>query len=61
MTPQALLDLLLGGAQLLPTIAQVASRDRIFLEVVERGAGYTGFGAVNAPVRMAAQRREVPS
>lgn len=36
-------------------------RDRIFLEVVERGAGYTGFGAVNAPVRMAAQRREAPS
>jgi 4-hydroxyphenylpyruvate dioxygenase len=36
-------------------------RDRIFLEVVERGAGYTGFGAANASVRMAAQRREASS
>ncbi|GGJ18177.1 bifunctional sugar phosphate isomerase/epimerase/4-hydroxyphenylpyruvate dioxygenase family protein [Neoroseomonas lacus] len=33
-------------------------RDRIFLEVAERDGGYTGFGAVNAPVRMAAQRRD---
>lgn len=33
-------------------------RDRIFLEIAERRGGYTGFGAVNAPVRMAAQRRE---
>ena len=32
-------------------------RDRIFLEIAERGGGYGGFGAVNAPVRMAAQRR----
>ncbi|MBR0659808.1 bifunctional sugar phosphate isomerase/epimerase/4-hydroxyphenylpyruvate dioxygenase family protein [Neoroseomonas oryzicola] len=32
-------------------------RDRIFLEIAERSGGYTGFGAVNAPVRMAAQRR----
>jgi 4-hydroxyphenylpyruvate dioxygenase len=34
-----------------------AFRDRFFLEIVERGAGYAGFGAANAPVRMAAQRR----
>jgi len=31
--------------------------ERCFLEFVERGAGYTGFGAANAGVRMAAQRR----
>jgi 4-hydroxyphenylpyruvate dioxygenase len=34
-----------------------AFRERFFLEVVERAGGYTGFGAANAPVRMAAQRR----
>ncbi|MEU3269354.1 TIM barrel protein [Saccharomonospora sp. NPDC006951] len=30
--------------------------DRIFLEVVQRVGGYSGYGAVNAPVRMAAHR-----
>ncbi|WP_421083227.1 bifunctional sugar phosphate isomerase/epimerase/4-hydroxyphenylpyruvate dioxygenase family protein [Rothia nasimurium] len=30
---------------------------RIFFEVVERRAGYTGFGVANAPVRMASQHR----
>jgi 4-hydroxyphenylpyruvate dioxygenase len=34
-----------------------AFRDRFFFEIVERSGGYSGFGAVNAPVRMAAQRR----
>ncbi len=34
-----------------------AFRDRFFLEIVERADGYAGFGAANAPVRMAAQRR----
>lgn len=34
-----------------------AFRDRFFLELVERQGGYAGFGAVNAAVRMAAQRR----
>lgn len=34
-----------------------AFRDRFFLEVAERAGGYSGFGAANAPVRMAAQRR----
>ncbi|MDP3414412.1 bifunctional sugar phosphate isomerase/epimerase/4-hydroxyphenylpyruvate dioxygenase family protein [Falsiroseomonas sp.] len=33
-------------------------RDRFFLEIVERLKDYTGFGAANAPVRMAAQRRQ---
>lgn len=33
-----------------------AFHDRFFFELVER-RGYTGFGAVNAPVRMAAQAR----
>jgi len=32
-------------------------RDRVFLEIAERAGGYSGFGAANAPVRMAAQRR----
>jgi 4-hydroxyphenylpyruvate dioxygenase len=32
-------------------------RDRFFLEIAERQGGYAGFGAANAPVRMAAQRR----
>jgi 4-hydroxyphenylpyruvate dioxygenase len=30
---------------------------RLFFEVVQRGGGYDGYGAFNAPVRMAAQRR----
>jgi 4-hydroxyphenylpyruvate dioxygenase len=34
-----------------------AFRDRFFLEIVARADGYAGFGAANAPVRMAAQRR----
>ena len=29
---------------------------RLFFEVVQRRGGYTGYGAANAPVRMAAQR-----
>ncbi len=33
-----------------------AFRDRFFLELAERRDGYAGFGAANAPVRMAAQR-----
>jgi 4-hydroxyphenylpyruvate dioxygenase len=35
-----------------------AFRDRFFLEVAERRGGYAGFGAANAAVRMAAQRRQ---
>jgi 4-hydroxyphenylpyruvate dioxygenase len=31
-------------------------RDRVFFEIAERANGYFGFGAVNASVRMAAQR-----
>jgi 4-hydroxyphenylpyruvate dioxygenase len=34
-----------------------AFRDRFFFELVERDGGYRGFGAANAAVRMAAQRR----
>jgi 4-hydroxyphenylpyruvate dioxygenase len=30
---------------------------RVFFEVVQRVGGYTGYGAVNSPVRMAAHRR----
>ncbi len=35
-------------------------QNRFFFEVVERGAGYAGFGAANAAVRMAAQARQAP-
>jgi 4-hydroxyphenylpyruvate dioxygenase len=38
-----------------------AFRDRFFLELAERSGGYAGFGAANAPVRMAAQRRARPA
>lgn len=38
-----------------------AFRERFFLEIVERSGGYAGFGAANAAVRMAAQRRAVGS
>ena len=31
--------------------------DRFFFEVVERRNGYRGFGAANAPIRLAAQSR----
>jgi len=33
---------------------------RVFFEVVQRPPGYTGYGAANAPVRMAAQRAAAP-
>lgn len=32
-------------------------RERFFFEIAARGSDYAGFGAANAPVRMAAQRR----
>ena len=32
--------------------------DRFFFEIVERRGGYAGFGAVNAPVRLAAQAQQ---
>jgi 4-hydroxyphenylpyruvate dioxygenase len=35
-----------------------AFRDRFFLELASRAGGYSGFGAVNAPARMAAQQRQ---
>lgn len=34
-----------------------AFRDRFFLEILSRAGGYSGYGAANAPFRMAAQRR----
>jgi 4-hydroxyphenylpyruvate dioxygenase len=33
---------------------------RFFFEIVERRTGYSGFGAANAPIRLAAQARLVP-
>ncbi len=38
-----------------------AFQTRFFFEIVERGAGYAGFGAANAAVRMAAQARRHPA
>jgi 4-hydroxyphenylpyruvate dioxygenase len=35
--------------------------DRFFFEVVERRDGYRGFGATNAPIRLAAQARSRPA
>ena len=35
-----------------------ATLGEVFVEVVERRGGYEGFGAPNAPVRLAAQYRE---
>ena len=37
----------------------LAFQHRFFFEIVER-RGYGGFGAINAPVRMAAQARDLP-
>ncbi len=37
-----------------------AFHDRFFFEAVLRKAGYAGFGAANAPVRAAAQARQLP-
>ncbi|MEU4486767.1 TIM barrel protein [Streptomyces purpurascens] len=34
-----------------------ATVGRVFFEIVQRTGGYAGFGAANAPVRLAAQRR----
>ncbi len=34
--------------------------DGFFFEIVERRGGYTGYGAPNAPFRIAAQKRELP-
>jgi 4-hydroxyphenylpyruvate dioxygenase len=35
-------------------------RDRFFFEIADRAGGYAGYGAANAGVRMAAQRRQRP-
>ena len=34
-----------------------ATVDRVFFELVQRTGGYDGYGAANAPIRLAAQRR----
>jgi 4-hydroxyphenylpyruvate dioxygenase len=44
------------GGELLQAFTAV--RGRVFFELLERRGGYTGYGATNAPVRMAAQREE---
>jgi 4-hydroxyphenylpyruvate dioxygenase len=42
-------------------IYTTAFHDRFFFEAVQRGAGYSGFGAANAGVRAAAQARQQPA
>jgi 4-hydroxyphenylpyruvate dioxygenase len=44
-----------GGGQFLHFYTSMIA-DRLFFEVVQRIGGYAGYGASNAPVRMAAQR-----
>ena len=46
-----------GEAEFLQVYTHVFAQ-RFFFEIVERRKGYSGFGAVNAPVRLAAQARE---
>jgi 4-hydroxyphenylpyruvate dioxygenase len=46
-----------GEAEFLQVYTHVFAQ-RFFFEIVERRGGYGGFGAVNAPVRLAAQARE---
>jgi 4-hydroxyphenylpyruvate dioxygenase len=46
-----------GDAEFLQVYTHVFAQ-RFFFEIVERRGGYSGFGAVNAPVRLAAQARE---
>ena len=42
-----------------PALLHAPLGGRVFFEVLERRGGYDGYGAVNSPVRMAAQRRPV--
>lgn len=46
-----------GEAEFLQVYTHVFAQ-RFFFEITERRGGYSGFGAVNAPVRLAAQARE---
>ncbi|WP_037570197.1 bifunctional sugar phosphate isomerase/epimerase/4-hydroxyphenylpyruvate dioxygenase family protein [Phaeacidiphilus oryzae] len=41
--------------------AYTAAYGRVSVELVQRGGGYRGFGAANAPVRLAAQRAARPA
>ena len=45
-----------GGAEYLQVYTRTFE-DRFFFEIVERRGGYRGFGASNAPIRLAAQTR----
>jgi 4-hydroxyphenylpyruvate dioxygenase len=48
-----------AGGELLHFYTPIVG-DRLFFEVVERRGAYDGYGAANAPVRMAAQRAPAP-
>ena len=45
-----------GGGELLHAFTR--ARGSVFFEVLERRGGYSGYGAANSPIRMAAQREE---
>jgi 3-dehydroshikimate dehydratase len=48
-----------GDAEYLQVYAE-AFEQRFFFEIVERRCGYRGYGAANAPIRLAAQARRMP-
>ena len=45
-----------GGGELLHAFTRASGH--VFFEVLERRGGYSGYGAANTPIRMAAQREE---
>ncbi len=49
-----------GAAEFFHAYTQPVLEGGFFFEIVERRGGYRGFGAVNAPVRLAAQSRLLP-
>jgi 4-hydroxyphenylpyruvate dioxygenase len=48
-----------SGGELLHFYTPVVG-ERLFFEVVQRRGAYDGYGAANAPIRMAAQRAPTP-
>jgi 4-hydroxyphenylpyruvate dioxygenase len=49
-----------GAAEFFHAYTRPALEGGFFFEIVERRGGYRGFGAINAPVRLAAQSRLLP-
>ena len=44
-----------AGRRVFPRVLARASPDRFFFEIVQRGGDYDGYGALNAPARLASQ------